>query len=554
MVQDPWIGKEIGNYQIISLINSGAFGSVYKAEHLHLKERITAIKFLHAYMAPTEHVHFVQEAQFLSSLEHRYILPLIDFGFDGGLPYLIAKYAVGGSLRDRLLHQLPLSTEQAVTILSHIGQALQYAHTSHIIHRDLKPENILFNAQGEALLADFGIATVLSSTSVKRSAIIGTPSYMAPEQFRGMVSKESDQYALGCIAYELFTGHKPFTAPDFIAMGFKHATEPPISPRQLNAQVLPGCEAAILKALAKQRADRHASVEVFLTALRESFIRPTVVVLPAPTRTKEEWLKIGNDHSHAQRYEEAIVAYDQAIRLDPNYVFAYTNKGDALNGLKRYEEAIAACDQALRLDPNDAIAYDNKGYALNGLKRYQEAIVALDQAIRRDPNDAFAYAKKGYALNELERYQEAIVALDQALRRDPNDAIAYDNKGRALNELKRYEEAIAVCDQAIRLDPNDAFAYAKKGYALNYLKRYQEAIAVCDQAIRRDPNYAYAYDRKGYALNGLKRYQEAIAVCDQALRLDPNDAIAYDNKGYALEQLGRHREAQQVYRRAKALR
>src|SRR6266516_1192876 len=549
MVQDPLIGKEIGNYHILSLINSGAFGSVYKAEHIHLRGRITAMKFLHAYMVPTEHAQFVQEAQFLSTLEHRYILPVIDFGFDRGLPYLVAKYASGGSLRDRLLHQMLLPTEQVLTILSHVGQALQYAHTSHIIHRDLKPENILFNAQGEALLADFGIATLLSSASVKQSAVIGTPSYMAPEQFRGMVSKESDQYALGCIAYELFTGHKPFTASDFIAMAYKHATEPPIPPRQLNVQTLPSCEAAILKAMAKQRADRHTSVEAFLMALRESFIQPIVVVPPVPMRTKEEWLKIGDDLSLAKRYEEAIVACDQAIRLNPNYAFAYGNKGYALNELKRYEEAIAVCDQAIRLNPNYAFAYGNKGYAFVELKRYKKAIAVCDQAIHLHPNYFYAYTNKGRALNELKRYEEAIVACDQAIRLNPNDVRAYYNKGRALNELKRYEEAIVACDQAIRLNPNDAHVYGNKSYALNELKRYEEAIVACDQAIRLHLNDVYIYNNKGYALNELKRYEEAIVACDYAIRFNPNDAHAYYNKGRALEQLGRYREAQQVYKR-----
>ncbi len=543
MVQDPLIGKEIGNYHILSLINSGAFGSVYKAEHIHLRGRITAMKFLHAYMVPTEHAQFVQEAQFLSTLEHRYILPVIDFGFDRGLPYLVAKYASGGSLRDRLLHQMLLPTEQVLTILSHVGQALQYAHTSHIIHRDLKPENILFNAQGEALLADFGIATLLSSASVKQSAVIGTPSYMAPEQFRGMVSKESDQYALGCIAYELFTGHKPFTASDFIAMAYKHATEPPIPPRQLNVQTLPSCEAAILKAMAKQRADRHTSVEAFLMALRESFIQPIVVVPPVPMRTKEEWLKIGDDLSLAKRYEEAIAAYDQATRLNPNDAFAYYNKGVALGCLRHYEEAVVAFDQAIRLNLYNTSIYNDKGYALNELKRYEEAIVACDQAIRLNPNYAFAYGNKGYALNELKRYEEAIAVCDQAIRLNPNYAFAYGNKGYAFVELKRYKKAIAVCDQAIHLHPNYFYAYTNKGRALNELKRYEEAIVACDQAIRLNPNDVRAYYNKGRALNELKRYEEAIVACDQAIRLNPNDAHVYGNKSYALNELKRYEEA-----------
>src|SRR6185312_2718195 len=140
----------------------------------------------------------------------------------------------------------------------------------HIIHRDLKPENIFFNANDVALLADFGIAITLSTSSVKYSSVMGTPAYMAPEQFQGVLSQQSDQYALGCIAYELFTGHKPFTAPDFFAMGFKHLIDNPVAPTQLNPALPVHIEQAILKAMAKQREERHTDVRAFLAALQGS--------------------------------------------------------------------------------------------------------------------------------------------------------------------------------------------------------------------------------------------------------------------------------------------
>ncbi len=128
------------------------------------------------------------------------------------------------------------------------------------------------------LLADFGIATMLSTASVKHLTTIGgTPSYIAPEQFQGIISREGDQYALGCIAYELVTGHQPFMAPDFLSMGWKHMTEQPIPPTRYNPLLSPAIEAAILKAMAKQRAERHVDILVFLAALREPFSQTTVL-------------------------------------------------------------------------------------------------------------------------------------------------------------------------------------------------------------------------------------------------------------------------------------
>ncbi len=287
------------------------------------------------------------------------------------------------------------------------------------------------------MLADFGIAIVLATSSVRQVDATGTPAYMAPEQFRGMISKESDQYALGCIAYEVFTGHQPFTAPDFVAIGFLHATEPPLAPTHYNPQLPIHTEQAILKALAKQRADRYPDIAGFITALRVSTMEqaqvlrepeeeiPTVLSTRVPTlaqtnslgvsqRSKGQWMQEGNTLSGLKRYQEALAAYEQAIRLDPNLALAYKGKGNALLGLKRPQEALVAYEQAIHLDPNLALAYRNKGNTLRNLKRYQEALVAYEQAIHLDPNYAPAYNNKGLALEALGKNKEAQQAFERA--------------------------------------------------------------------------------------------------------------------------------------------
>ena len=277
------INSDIGNYHIISELAYGSFGRVYLARHSVFTNRVVALKLMqHSPLSsPQERKQFLDEARILELLHHPYILPILDAGIYDGLPYLVAEYAMNGSLRDQLLRRTPdlLPVEASLRILSQVGQALYFAHQQNIIHRDLKPENILFNARGDALLADFGLATMLASVSVKYVSNAGTPRYMAPEQFNSTVSKESDQYALGCIAYELFTGHRVFDADDPMSLMFKHVTEAPIPLSHYQPGIPEYIEHAVLKALAKQRHDRYADIKSFIMALHTP-IAPSVSGLP----------------------------------------------------------------------------------------------------------------------------------------------------------------------------------------------------------------------------------------------------------------------------------
>jgi serine/threonine protein kinase len=277
------IPHPIGKYRILQEIASGSFGRVYLAEDTSRRDYPVAIKFMHvAHLTSLqERNSFLQEAQLLTLLRHPYIIPVLDLGIEEEIPYLVMEYAPNGSLHDRLRQMAPrpLLIRDALTILGQVGAALQYAHQQNVIHRDLKPANILFNAQGDALLADFGIATMLSS-SIKSGTVVGTPYYMAPERFRGTISKESDQYALGCIAYQAMTGCLPFDSLDFIALGFKHMSETPIPPTQLNRLISPSVEAAIMKAIAKERTQRFPDIRSFVAALEGTL--PSSDALPAP--------------------------------------------------------------------------------------------------------------------------------------------------------------------------------------------------------------------------------------------------------------------------------
>lgn len=283
---DSYIGKEFGSYRVISKIADGSYGSVYLAKHTILSERNVAVKVLHSFYltASNERESFLQEAQLLEKLKHPNILPILDVGlYQGTVPYFVLEYASHGSLKDNIKRQggRPFPLQEALNILKQVGDALEHAHRQNIIHRDLKPENILFDAQNRVLLADFGIATAITGTS-KVDKIAGTPLYMAPEQFRGVASKEGDEYSLACIAYEMLTGSPPFEAADFVAMAYQHTHQQPRAPRQLNPTLPSYVEADLLKALRKERHERYNSISAFITGLQTPAQAPTPHVPPPP--------------------------------------------------------------------------------------------------------------------------------------------------------------------------------------------------------------------------------------------------------------------------------
>ncbi len=271
---NEYTGRLIGSYKVGDVIMSGAFGSVYMAQHQILL-RTAAIKILHPNHRDSQQEvnQFFAEADFLERLRHPHILPIYDANYIDDAPYMITEYAHGGTLSDMLFghYQSKIPLADALIILSQIGEGLAYTHQRGIIHRDLKPGNILFNKNHDAMLADFGIAIVMhSARGERRATMVGTPTYMAPEQFRGIASPYSDQYALGCIAYEIFTGRPPFTPNHAVSLKDRHLYHAPIPPTQRNRHIPPYIEQAILTALEKDPQKRHADIPTFISALHAS--------------------------------------------------------------------------------------------------------------------------------------------------------------------------------------------------------------------------------------------------------------------------------------------
>jgi tetratricopeptide (TPR) repeat protein len=195
----------------------------------------------------------------------------------------------------------------------------------------------------------------------------------------------------------------------------------------------------------------------------------------------------GNILFNQGKYEEALLALDEALNIDPGLATAWASRAGTLINLGRNEEALQAAENAISLDSQYSVAWYNKGAALFYMGKYEEAVPALDKAIELNPNYALAWITKAGAIVNLGRNDEGLLASEEAIRLNPRSAKAWNNKGAALKGLGRYDEAIACFDKAIELDPNYALAWNNRGYALNALGRSAEANAAFARA--RDLGY-----------------------------------------------------------------
>jgi serine/threonine-protein kinase len=253
-------------YEINKRLGSGGMADVYLARDTDL-DRDVAIKILYKrYASDDEFVtRFRQEAQSAAGLNHPHIVSIYDRGEAAGSYYIAMEYLKGKSLKDVITDYGSLSAARSIDIADQILQALQFAHEHDLVHRDIKPHNIIINSRGQVKVTDFGIALAGSSSRLTETgSIIGTAQYLSPEQARGSaVEQGSDLYSLGVVLYEMLTGKVPFEGENPVAIALKHLSDVPVPPQALVPEIPDNLNNVVLKALAKDPADRYTSAEEF---------------------------------------------------------------------------------------------------------------------------------------------------------------------------------------------------------------------------------------------------------------------------------------------------
>jgi serine/threonine-protein kinase len=265
--------QQVGRYQIIAELGRGAMGVVYQALDPTIGRTI-AIKSIRLQdltdTAERERLRerLVREAQSAGILSHPGIVTIYDIAEENGMAYIFMEFVNGPPLEKMLLHEQTPDKETILSIFRQTAAALDYAHKKGIVHRDIKPANIMIHEDGTAKVTDFGVAKIVSQQMTLAGTMMGTPSYMSPEQVQGTaVSGRADQFSLAVIAYEVLTGEKPFVAEYLPTLLFKIVREEPLLPQRLNPTLGPNVGSVLHKALSKNAADRYDTCTEFINAL-----------------------------------------------------------------------------------------------------------------------------------------------------------------------------------------------------------------------------------------------------------------------------------------------
>ncbi len=256
-----------GRYRLEASIGSGGMAEVFRGQDTTL-DRQVAIKVLAPQFArdPSFVERFRREAQAAARLNHPNIVNVYDTGVDGDTNYIVMEYVEGRTLAEYLAGGGKLAPTKAAEIGEKVAEALAAAHAQGVIHRDIKPANIMVTRDGRVKVMDFGIARLVAGpdTVEQTAAVLGTAAYLSPEQAQGQtVDARSDLYSLGIVLFEMVTGKPPFTGDSAMAVAYKHVQETPLPPSSLNGDVTPRFDAVVMRALAKNPANRYQSAAEF---------------------------------------------------------------------------------------------------------------------------------------------------------------------------------------------------------------------------------------------------------------------------------------------------
>ncbi|MFL5338895.1 MAG: serine/threonine-protein kinase, partial [Gemmataceae bacterium] len=336
----------VPGYELLRELGRGGMGVVYQARDLKLN-RVVALKMILAggHASAAEMVRFLAEAEAVAALQHPHIVAIYEVGRHDNLPYFTLEFCPGGSLADRV-KDAPLSPQAAAHVVEQVARGVAFAHGRGIVHRDLKPENVLFADDGTPKITDFGLAKRLATGAglTATGAVLGTPSYMAPEQAAGRkeVGPAADVYALGAILYRLLAGRPPFQAATALDTVMQVVSEEAVPLRRLNGQVPRDLETICQKCLHKDARKRYATAEALADDLRR--FQESEPIAARPIGLLERGVKWTRRHPARAAFINSlmlglVISTGLAIQATTNADRARRNEADANTARRDLEAA-----------------------------------------------------------------------------------------------------------------------------------------------------------------------------------------------------------------------
>ena len=566
---------------------------MYRARDTRL-DRDVAIKALLGESAgdPVMRRRFLQEARAASALSHPNIVVLHDIVSHDGSDFLVMEYVPGRPLTEAIA-QGPMPFERVIAVGLQVASALAASHAAGIIHRDIKPANILLMADHTVKVLDFGIAKRVHDRSqgdatqemaslTRPGVVVGTVSYMSPEQTRGeAVDARTDVFSLGCVLYEAATGHRPFRGPTAVATMIDIATAPSVPPSALRTTLPVAFDVFISRCLAKNREHRFSSMDEVgssLQRLHDASVHKTEEAARAITAIAVlPFASVGGDPDNEYFGEgltdELITGLSRvdALRVTSrSSAFAFRDKamdvraiGSTLNVDAVLEGSVRRAGNRLRVAVQLVSVAD--GYHLWSERYDREMTDVFDiqdeiartiidklrprlighvtvPSLKRYTDDPEAYALYLKGRYYWERRpvgtSRAIECFEQAIERDPRYALAYAGLADAYNTLASWEagvlpptigfqKGLSYAERALQLDPDLAEGHASLGYALLH-NRWElgAAIRSFTHAITLNPRYGPAHHWYSHALIADGRLDESLSESLEYLKVDPVDQIS----------------------------
>ncbi|BBM84409.1 protein kinase domain-containing protein [Candidatus Uabimicrobium amorphum] len=588
-------------YEIIQEIGRGGMGSVYKAYDNKL-QRFIALKVLASHYNLKR---FAAEYTAMAKLNHPNIVRLFECG-DSPQPFLAMEYIEGQTLTR---YSQKLNRTDLIDLFIKICEALAYAHSRKIIHRDIKPSNIMVDKNGQPKVMDFGLVKFTEGESISASGeILGTPTYMSPEQVNGKCTPKSDIYSIGATLYEILTGQKMYSGTvQNIIVQVLHKN--PVPPRQISSEICPYLEAICLKCISRNPRRRYKNFKQLVQELKnlqnnkpilakkytswdtakKLFIQHKVIFasifivfvvlvgsvlilmdaladkakaneeLQANIKIKEEFLestvqfyRLVQKSKYADLFfEEELVkplvttlSKPENLPLIEKYELFGPILFDSSTQKDTLELALQYYNNFIAKNPNKAVTYNNRGNIFFKLNQYDKALEDYNKAISLNDTYFEAYNNRGNMYFHLERYQEALVDYNTAEKMRPNDPKLCYNFGKVYIVQKKFDIAKKYLSKVLASNPSDAPSYCWRGFIHHKQRKFRLALVDYNKAIALENSYATAFFYRGELYISLGNFDLAQKDFSSAIAIYPNYVEAYSSRGSVLYMQGKHKLAE----------